>query len=555
MADDALIDAATDPVARFDLIASAVAEAPVTVRTGPTGVPTHTDGRIIWINDSDSHDDLGRVREAVVVQALLLRHGRLNRSARRRLRRRSAAHRYFGFEVRRALALGSPIPLVGLIAGSAGEPGVVSTSAQQSLDWTREHRRSDPTPRHWGTMVPPSVRGDAPAAPGVPTAALRETAENATPKSDSADNDLAGGESEKERIDLFRLMARRIRNGTTGRRKGSDSGTMIDGWSRGTGAPRGAASRVPPPAPTESDSSSEAATLHPEWDARRGVYRVDWCQVREQPVPQRPNVTVTQTLPDLQLRKGMARLARSLARVYGQREGDDIDLDAVVDRQVSRRAGHHLDHGVHVARLRIKPELTVMILMDASSSTAEPLPDGRTVFDEQRTAATALIDAMAAVGLSTAWWTFRSQGRHAVSVEHVKTFDKPADYNMHARAASLRASGFTRLGAGVRHAAKAIDSRAGAGHRLLIVLSDGVAFDHGYEGDHADSDARMALLEARHRQIGCLCLSVGVTHDDTRLRNTFGAQDYLRVNSWDTLRGDLAPLLRTAIRVSADHPT
>ena len=60
----------------------------------------------------------------------------------------------------------------------------------------------------------------------------------------------------------------------------------------------------------------------------------------------------------------------------------------------------------------------------------------------------------------------------------------------------------------------------------------------------------MALIEARNRQIGCLCLSVGVDHDDTRLQDTFGAQDYLRFTSWDTLRGDLAPLLRTAIRAS-----
>jgi nitric oxide reductase activation protein len=157
---------------------------------------------------------------------------------------------------------------------------------------------------------------------------------------------------------------------------------------------------------------------------------------------------------------------------------------------------------------------------------------------------------MAAVGLSTAWWTFRSQGRHAVSIEQVKAFDQAPDYDMHARAAALRPSGFTRLGAAIRHATKAIDASAGAGRRLLIVLSDGVAFDHGYEDNHADSDARMALLEARHRQIGCLSLSVAVEHDDTHLRDTFGAHDYLRFTSWDTLRGDLAPLLRTAIRAS-----
>jgi nitric oxide reductase activation protein len=491
-------------------------------------------------------------REAVVVQALLVRHGELDRTAFRRLRRTSTVHRYFGFEVGRGLALGSPVPLVGLLAESLRAHGAVSTSAQESLDWARERRPGDPTPQHWGTLIPASVRRDPPAEPGNLGAdpSDGDAAENATSKGDTAENQLADAAPEKDRTDMFTLVARRIRNGTKGRRKGDGSGTMLDGWSSGATSPLGAAGESLPPAPSESDSSRNGATLHPEWDVRRGAYRADWCRVREQPVPQRQNVTVTQPLPDRQLRSGMARLARSLARVYGQREGDDIDLDAVIDRQVSRRAGHHRDHGVHVARLRIKPELTVMVLMDASSSTAEPLRDGRTVFDEQRTAATALIDAMAAVGLSTAWWTFRSQGRHAVSVEQVKAFDQSADYDMHARAAALRPSGFTRLGAAIRHAAKAIDARAGAGHRLLLVLSDGVAFDHGYEGNHADSDARMALREARNRQIGCLSLSVGVEHDETRLMETFGANDYLRFRSWDAMRGDLAPLLRAAIRAS-----
>lgn len=350
---------------------------------------------------------------------------------------------------------------------------------------------------------------------------------------------------------MFTLMARRIRKGSKGRRKGGGSGTMLDGWSSGATHALTAGGRIPPPpAPSDSGRSDDGATLHPEWDERKGTYRSDWCRVCESVVPQRDGVLVGQLVADSQLRRGMVRLARSLAAVDGQREGDDIDLDAVIDRQVSRRSGHYRDHGMYVARLRVKPELTVMILMDASSSTGEPLAGGRTVFDEQRSTATALIDAMAEVGLSTAWWAFRSQGRHAVSVELIKTFDQPTDYDMHARAAALRPSGFTRLGAAVRHAAKAIDAQAGASHRLLIVLSDGVAFDHGYEGTYADSDARMAVLEARGRQIGCLCLSVGVAQDDNRLRDTFGVQEYLRFNSWDALRGDLAPLLRTALRAS-----
>lgn len=546
-----VFDTEVDPVARFELIASAVAEAEVTVRTADGDLPTHTDGHTIWVSKRDACDDLRRSREAVLVQALLLRHGTLDRARLNRLRRPATAHRYFGYEVHRALTLGSPLPIVGLLVDSLGDRAAASNSTQESLDWARSRVPSSPTPAHWGTLIPKSVRSETQAEASDLAADhnAAEAVESAEPKDEATEKDLADAAPEKERTDMFTLMARRIRKGSKGKRKGDGSGTMLDGWSSGATSALTAVGRIPPPpAPSDSDRSIDGATLHPEWDERKGAYRADWCRVREIPVPQRDEVAVPQLHADSQLRRGMVRLARSLAPVNGQREGDDLHLDAVIDRQVSRRAGHYLDRGVHVARLRVKPELTVMILMDASSSTGEPLGDGRTIFDEQRSTATALIDAMTAVGLSTAWWTFRSQGRHAVSVEVVKAFDQPANYDMHARAAAPRPSGFTRLGAAVRHAAGAIDAQAGAGHRLLIVLSDGVAFDHGYEGNHADGDARMALREARDRQIGCLCLSVGVAHDDTRLRDTFGAQEYLRFSSWDALRGDLAPLLRTALR-------
>jgi nitric oxide reductase NorD protein len=440
-----------------------------------------------------------------------------------------------------------------LLADALDDREAASNSPQESLDWARGRVLGSPTPSHWGTLIPKLVRSDARAEAGdlVADHAAAEPVDNPKPKNETAENDLADAAPERERTDMFTLMARRIRKGSMGRRKGDGSGTMLHGWSSGATRAMTVLGRIPQPlAPSDSDRSGDGATLHPEWDERRGAYRADWCRVRESVVPQHDGVTVSEIVGDSHLRRGIARLARALALVDGQRDGDDIDLDAVIDRQVARRDGHYRDHGVHVARLRVKPELSVMILMDTSSSTGEPLSDGCTVFDEQRSTATALVDAMAAVGLSTAWWAFRSQGRHAVSVEVVKAFDQPADYDMHARAAALRPSGFTRLGAALRHAAKAIDGHAGAGHRLLIALSDGVAFDHGYEGNHADSDARMALLEARSRQIGCLCLSVGVGQDDARLRDTFGAQEYLRFGSWHALRADLEPLLRNAIRAS-----
>lgn len=157
---DDLFDTDADPVARFDLIASAVAEAEVTVRTAHGDLPTHTDGHTIWVSRRVARDDLRRSREAVLVQALLLRHGTLDRACLNGLGRASTAHRYFGYEVHRALTLGSPLPLVGLLTDALGDRAAASDSNRESLDWARGRVPRSPTPSHWGTLIPKLVRSD-----------------------------------------------------------------------------------------------------------------------------------------------------------------------------------------------------------------------------------------------------------------------------------------------------------------------------------------------------------------------------------------------------------
>ena len=58
--------------------------------------------------------------------------------------------------------------------------------------------------------------------------------------------------------------------------------------------------------------------------------------------------------------------------------------------------------------------------------------------------------------------------------------------------------------------------------RLLVVLSDGFAYDHGYEGLYGEADARRALVEARRRGVGCICLSVASEAEPAALRRVFG---------------------------------
>src|SRR4029079_12807794 len=121
------------------------------------------------------------------------------------------------------------------------------------------------------------------------------------------------------------------------------------------------------------------------------------------------------------------------------------------------------------------------------------------------------------------------------------------------RLTRLTPGAYTRLGAAIRHATTVVEERAGTPRRLLVVLSDGFAYDHGYEGRYGEADARRALVEARRRGVGCLCLSVGAGTDAAALQRVFGAAAHASVARPEQLRGVIGPLFRSAVASAEAH--
>jgi nitric oxide reductase activation protein len=81
-----------------------------------------------------------------------------------------------------------------------------------------------------------------------------------------------------------------------------------------------------------------------------------------------------------------------------------------------------------------------------------------------------------------------------------------------------------------------------------VVISDGFAYDHGYEGRYGEADARRALVEARRRGVGCLCLSVGADTDVAALRRVFGGAAHAVIPATEQLPNLVGPLFRAALQ-------
>jgi nitric oxide reductase activation protein len=289
--------------------------------------------------------------------------------------------------------------------------------------------------------------------------------------------------------------------------------------------------------------------LYPEWNVHRRCYRLDWCTVQEVETPSQTRATV-QWLEGYGLRKPLSRLGMGLDRFRRQTQGDDIDIDAAIEAQVNVIAGTVPDESCYVESQRHRRDLSVLILLDISGSVAQASLSGTSVHEQQRHVAAALATVLYEIGDRVALYAFHSQGRSAVHMVPVKRFDEGLDSAVMSRLYSLIPGAYSRLGAAIRHGSTLLMERSGTSRRLLVLLSDGLAYDHDYEPAYGAADARQALKEARRDGVGCLCLSVGANTDTDVLRRVFGSAAFATIPKPNQLGQVIGPLFRSALRAA-----
>ncbi len=192
--------------------------------------------------------------------------------------------------------------------------------------------------------------------------------------------------------------------------------------------------------------------------------------------------------------------------------------------------------------------LAVLVLVDVSGSTDARVDGGRQVIDVEREAVLLAAGALDALGDAYAVVTFSSRGARDVRVATLKGFAERDAALFRRRVSAVRPGANTRLGAALRHAT-ALLARQPAGHRLLLVVSDGRPNDaDGYTGHAAVEDARQAVLEARAQGVVPFCLTVD-REAPAYVAPVFGAAGYavLRVAERlpDALLGAVRQLLRS----------
>lgn len=293
---------------------------------------------------------------------------------------------------------------------------------------------------------------------------------------------------------------------------------------------------------SQSDEEVTAGLPYPEWDFRRAHYRQDWCHVREIDIEQGPDDFVAATLKKYattlpQLRKSFEALRGEDRRLRRQLDGDDIDLDALVEALADMQAGRELGDHAYTRLSRIDRNIAVMFMIDMSGSTKG------WVNDAERESLVLLCQALEILGDQYAIYGFSGMTRKRCELYRIKQFDEPYSETVERRISGITARDYTRMGVTIRHLNKALEAIP-AKTKLLITLSDGKPEDFdGYGGEYGIEDTRQALIESRRLGIHPFCITID-TEASHYLPHMYGAHSYAVVDDVRSLPLRVADVYR-----------
>jgi nitric oxide reductase NorD protein len=280
--------------------------------------------------------------------------------------------------------------------------------------------------------------------------------------------------------------------------------------------------------------------FYDEWDRELGDHRAKWCRViqREnrrghrdfvEQVRARYSGVISSIRHQFQMLK-----PESLRKIKGELDGEDFDLQAVIDHHVDKKTTGRPSDRLYIRRVRRERDVAVSFLLDMSSSTARTITrhpnqpytrPGQKIIDIEKQGLVLMSEALEAVGDAYSISGFTSEGRRNVKYFSIKKFGEKYSPEVEKRIGGITYHNNTRLGAAIRHAASELE-RQDARTKLLIVLSDGRPYDHDYgDSRYAREDTKMALRQTKIAGVTPFCITID-RESEAELKDLYGEVGY-----------------------------
>lgn len=292
--------------------------------------------------------------------------------------------------------------------------------------------------------------------------------------------------------------------------------------------------------PEQALEDDDIAFAYDEWDRDLGDHRIGWSRVIEKKVKlgdrtfveltrSRYRGVISSIRHQFQLMK-----PENLTRINREIDGEDHDLNALVDYVIDRRADGLQSENIYTKRLRKQRDVAVSLLLDQSSSTARTITrnplqpythPGRRIIEIEKEGLVLMSEALEAVGDIYSINGFTSEGRRNVKFYVVKDFHEKYNDEVEKRIGGITFQNNTRLGAAIRHASHKL-LRQESRTKLLIILTDGRPYDHDYgDARYAREDVREALTEAKISGVTPFCITID-RESEAELKELYGNVGY-----------------------------
>jgi hypothetical protein len=316
-----------------------------------------------------------------------------------------------------------------------------------------------------------------------------------------------------------------------------------------------------------------------EWDFHIADYRQRWCRLLEVGLEGDSGEFFNRTLSDYaaiipEVRRQFQRIRPEMYRIVrGLEDGEDFDLNAVVDARVDRRARRPPSTKLYVARQREERDVATLFLIDMSASTDEPLQkppvheadedaflskpsghgptnQGRRIIDVTKEALVIMAEALEEIGDAYAIYGFSGHGRFNVEFYLVKAFNESLNAAVKGRIGAIEPKRSTRMGTALRHAVEKM-AAVTARSRHLILLSDGFPQDFDYGQDRRSNvyglrDTSAALRECETAGITPFCITVDKAGHDY-LREMCESSRYMVIDDIASLPRELPKIYQRVV--------
>jgi nitric oxide reductase NorD protein len=287
-------------------------------------------------------------------------------------------------------------------------------------------------------------------------------------------------------------------------------------------------------------AEGDEAFFYDEWDRELGDHRAKWCRVIQRENRKGHSDFVEQVrarysgiISSIRYQFQMLK-PESLRKVKGELDGEDYDLQAVIDHHVDKKTNGRPSDRLYIRRIRRERDVAVSFLLDMSSSTARTITrhpnqpytrPGQKIIDIEKQGLVLMSEALEAVGDAYSISGFTSEGRRNVKYFTIKRFGEKYSTEVEKKIGGITYHNNTRLGAAIRHAAAVLEKQD-ARTKLLIVLSDGRPYDHDYgDSRYAREDTKMALRHAKVLGMTPFCITID-RESEAELKDLYGEVGY-----------------------------